>query len=99
MAVYRKKYSTNHVLTRLIESWKKSLDKTFLVGTVLMDLSKAFDCIPHDLLIAKLHAYGFSHKTVASIYLYLKRRKQKVKVNIFLSYFLRCYQGYHKGLY
>ena len=99
MAAYRKKYSNNHVLIRLIENWKKALDEKFLVGTVLMDLSKAFDCIPHDLLIAKLHAYGFSQKTVASIYLYLKRRKQKVKVNIFLSYFLRCYQGYHKGLY
>ena len=94
-----KRYSTNHVLVRLIENWKKALDEKILVGTVLMDLSKAFDCIPHDLLIAKLHAYGFSQKTVASIYLYLKRRKQKVKVNIFLSYFLRCYQGYHKGLY
>ena len=77
MAVYRKKYSTNHVLTRLIESWKKSLDKTFLVGTVLMDLSKAFDCIPHDLLIAKLHAYGFSLKTVTFIYSILNKGNKK----------------------
>ena len=48
-----------------------------------MDLSKAFDCIPHDLLIAKLHAYTFSQKTVTFIYSYRKRRKQKVNVNIF----------------
>ena len=56
MAAYRKKYSNNHVLIRFIENWKKALDEKFLVGTVLMDLSKTFDCIPHDLLIAKLRA-------------------------------------------
>ena len=77
MAAYGENYSTNHALKRLIENWKKALDEKFLVGTVLMDLLKAFDCIPHDLLIAKLHAYGFSQKTVTFIYSYLKRRKQK----------------------
>ena len=46
-----------------------------------MDLSKAFDCIPHDLLVAKLHAYGLSEDTVTFIYSYLKRRKQGVKIN------------------
>ena len=86
--MYRENYSTNHVLIRLIENWKKALGEKFLVGTVVMDLSKAFDCIPHDLLIAKLliaklNAYGFSQKTVTFIYSYLKRRKQKVKVNNF----------------
>ena len=83
MAAYRKKYCTNHVLIRLIENWKKVLDEKFLVGTALRDLSKAFYCIPHDLLIPKLHAYGFSQKTVTFIYSYLKRRKQKVRLTIF----------------
>ena len=46
-----------------------------------MDLSKAFDSISHDLLIAKLHAYGFSIDTVTFFYSYLKRRNQNVKVN------------------
>ena len=77
MAAYRNKYSTNHVLLRLIGNWKKALDEKFLVGTVLTDLSKAFDCIPHNLLVAKLHAYGFSQKTVTFIYSYIKRRKEK----------------------
>ena len=43
---------------RLLEEWKKCLDNNYVVGEVLMDLSKAFDCIPLDLLIAKLEAYG-----------------------------------------
>ena len=64
ISAYRKGYSTNHVLKRLIENWKTSLDKNPFNGAVLMDLSKALDCIPHDLLINKLHAYGLSFDTV-----------------------------------
>ena len=97
MGAYTKKYSTNHVLIRLTENWKKALDEKFLVGTVLMDLSKAFDCIPHDLLIAKLHAYSFSLKAVTFIYSYLKRRKQKVKVNNVLSDFFTLLSGVPQG--
>ena len=56
ISAYRKGYSTNHVLIRLIENCKTTLDKNLFTGAVFMDLSKAFDCIPHNLLIAKLHA-------------------------------------------
>ena len=44
-----------------------------------MDLSKVFHCNPHDVLIAKLHAYGFNKRAVTYLYLYLTRRKQSVK--------------------
>ena len=47
----KKGYSANHILIRLIENWRTTLDKNLFTGTVLMDLSKAFDCIPHDLLM------------------------------------------------
>ena len=60
IAAYRKTYSSSHVPVRLIENWKKHLDNKIIVGAVLMDLSKPFDYIPHGLLIAKLHDYGFS---------------------------------------
>ena len=97
IAAYRENYRTNHVLIRLIENWKKARDEKLLAGTVLMDLSKAFECIPHDLIIAKLHAYAFSQKTVTFIYSYLKRRKQKAKVNKFLSDFLTLLSGVPQG--
>ena len=50
LSAYRKGYSTQHVLMRLIEEWKSKLDKGYVVGAILMDLSKVFDCVPHDLL-------------------------------------------------
>ena len=56
---YRKNSSTQHVLTRLVEEWREHLDKHFVVGAVLTDLSKSFDYIENDLLIAKLAVYGF----------------------------------------
>ena len=83
-------------MTRLIENWKKALDEKFFVGAVLMNLSKAFDCIPHDLLIAKLHACGFSEKTVTFIYSYLKCRKH-VKIENYYSDFLTLLSGVPQG--
>ena len=53
LSAYRENYSTQHLFIRLAEEWKKHLDNNEVVGGVLMDISKAFDCIPHDLLIAK----------------------------------------------
>ena len=65
----------------MLEEWREKLDNNFVVGAVLMDLSKAFDCISHALLIAKLAAYGIDGKTLKLIYSYLKGRKQCVKIN------------------
>ena len=70
-------YSSNHVLLKLIEEWKKSLDDKNIIGTVLMDLSKAFDCISHDLLAAKLYDYGLSIDAITFIYSHMKRRNRE----------------------
>ena len=97
VSAYRSKYSSNHMILRLIEEWKEKLDKGFFAGAVLMDLSKAFDCIPHDLLIAKLNAHGFDRKSLVFFYSYLKRRKQCVNVNNMQSTFQTLLSGVPQG--
>ena len=74
------------MLIKKIEEWRKNLDDNFLVGVVLTDLSKAFDCIRHDLLIAKFSAYGLSSDSLCYIYSYLKNRKQCIQINKQLVY-------------
>ena len=81
ISVHRKNYNSQHVLIRLIEEWLEYLDKNFFVGAVLTDWSKAFDCIPHDLLIAKLEPYSLGEKALSYIYLYLTKRNQSGRIN------------------
>ena len=78
---YRKGYGTQHCLLVMIEMWRKALDERKVAGAILTDLSKAFDCLSHDLLIAKLEAYGFDISALKVIYDYLKNRLQRTKVN------------------
>ena len=88
LSSYRPNFCTQHVFLRLIEKWRNFLDCNKVVGAVMTDLSKAlFDCLPHDLLIAKLAAYSFDHNTIELIHSYLKNRKQSV-----------CINGYHSQL-
>ena len=77
---YRKGFSTQPSLMTLVENWKKATDDKNKFGALLIDLSKAFDCICHDLLIAKLDAYGLKKDAINLIADYLSRRKQRVKV-------------------
>ena len=62
---YRKGYNAQYALIAMVEKWKKSLDEKGAAGAILMDLSKAFDTINHELLIAKLDAYGFDNSALA----------------------------------
>ena len=73
------------------------MDNNYFVGAVITDLSKAFDCIPHDLLIAKLEAYGFDNYTIRYVYSYLKNRKQCVKINNTYSDLLDIISGVPQG--
>ena len=79
------------------EEWKKSLDDKNIIGAVLMDLSKAFDCIPHDLLMAKLYTFGLYMDAITFIYSYMKRRKQGVKINDTESLFKILLSGLPQG--
>ena len=65
----------------MLEKWKRSIDNGKAFGALLTDLSKAFDCLDHELLIAKLNAYGFSLAALKLIHDYLSNRKQRTKIN------------------
>ena len=94
---FREGHSTQHAILNLLKNWQKTLDKSGVVGTVLMDLSKAYDCLPHDLLIAKLPAYGFEDFATSLISGYLSKRYQRVKIeSVFISY-LEILRGFPQG--
>ena len=77
---FRKGYSTQTAILNLLKNWENCLDNKGVVGTVLMDLSKAYDCLPHNLLLAKLKAYGFDKSSFDLIRSYLSNRHQRVKI-------------------
>ena len=81
---FRKAHGTQHSLITILEKWKSDLDKGENVCCLFMDLSKAFDTINYDILLAKLKAYGFSNKSVALMCSYLKNRKRERKLIITL---------------
>ena len=94
---YRKGFSTQQALLSLIEKWKTVLDSKSYGGAVLMDLSKAFDTINHNLLIAKLHAYGFSKESLKLIKSYLSNRWQRTKANLSFSSWSELILGVPRG--
>ena len=65
----------------MIEKWRESLDQGGAYGALLTDLSKAFDCLPHELIIAKLHAYGVDMPSLKLVNSYLSKRRQRIKIN------------------
>ena len=81
----------------MIEKCRKVLDKRGFAGLLLIDLSKAFDCIDHELLIAKLHAYGFDIKSLELIRSYLHDRIQRVKINSSFSHWSNVESGIPQG--
>ena len=94
---FRKAHSTQHALFKLLQAWQEELDKSGLVGTILMDLSKAYDCLPHDLLIAKLEAYGVDKGALKLISNYLSNRKQRTKVGSSYSSWYEILRGVPQG--
>ena len=78
---FRKGFSTQQCLLAMLEKWKRAIDNGKCFGALLTDLSKAFDCLEHELLIAKLNAYGFHLSALKLIHDYLSNRKQRTKIN------------------
>lgn len=97
LSAFRKGYGCQTALLKVIEDWKKALDQNKYVAAILMNLSKAFDCLPHDLLILKLKTYGVSPSALNLIDSYLKNRKQCVKVGPHISNWQDIYKGVPQG--
>ena len=76
---FRKCDSIQNALFKLLQAWQEEWDKCGFVGTILMDLPKAYDCLPHALLDAKLEAYGVGKAALNLISNYLLHRKQRKK--------------------
>ena len=97
LSAFRKRYGCQHVLTKLIEDSKRALDNHMHVGLLLLDLSKAFDCLPHRLLICKLNAYGVSRESCSLLLSYLKDRLQRVKLSAAKSDWAKMTKGVPQG--
>ena len=94
---FRQGYGTQHCLLAVIEKLRKIRDKKGIFAAVLTNLSKDFDCIPHNLLIAKVSAYGFDRKSLMFISTYLESRKQRTRIGLAFSDYLNMLFGVPQG--
>ena len=97
LCAFKKGHSTQHALFRVVEMIRRCIDKGGITGMVLMDLSKAYDCLPHDLLMAKLNAYGVGIDSLKLIYSFLTDRKQRVKIGTSFSTWKYLPKGVPQG--
>ena len=94
---FTKEFNAPNCLLVFVEKCCEVLDKQGYAGILLTDLSKAFDCLNHELLIAKLHAYGFSLESLTFIQSYLTNRIQRVKTNSSFSEYSNVESGVPQG--
>ena len=94
---FRKGNSEQQCLLTMTEKWRKCVDSNGACGALLTDLSKAFDCLPHSLLIAKLHVYRFDKTSKEYFRDYLSHRKQKIKINKTFSNWTNILHGVPQG--
>ena len=94
---FRQGLSAQYCLISMIEKWEKSVDKGKTFAALLTDLSKAFDCLSHDLIIAKLNSYGFSLSAAKPMQSYLCNRKQRTKINTAYSSWKEILCGVPQG--
>ena len=94
---FRKGFSTQYCLFVMTEKWQKCLDNGGVSWAILTVLSKAFDCILHDLLIVKLAAYGFNYQSLRIIERFLSNRQQRTKINNVFSRYSEIIYGVPQG--
>ena len=97
LCAFRKYYGCQDVLLKAVEDIKEGLERNEYIGCILMDLSKAFDCLPHRLLVSKLYAYGFAPDTCNLFKSYLCNRYQRVKLGTSRSNWTLIKRGVPQG--
>ena len=96
---FRKEFNAERCLLVLVEKCREVLDKRGYAGILLTDLSKAFECINHELLIAKLHAYGFSLESLNLFKTIYPTESKGLKSILRSVNMVMLNQDYHKGQY
>jgi len=94
---FRKNHSCNTALVKLIDTWLKYIDEGRVIGTVFLDLKKAFDLVDHQILLYKLRLYHFSEKSLKLFSSYLSDRSQLVKLGNTQSEALPVVSGVPQG--
>ena len=90
---FRKDYGAQDCLLAMLENWKSAVHKGKVFGALLTDLSKAFDCLSHDLL----NAYGFNLAALKLVQSYLSKRRQRTKINQSYSSWKEIFSGVLQG--
>ena len=96
---FRKGFSAQHCLVSILEQWKSTTDNKKAFGALLTDLSNTFDCLSHDLLIAKLNTYEFNMSALRFVHSYLKNPMQRTKKTQTVVLGKKLCFGFYKGLY
>ena len=94
---FRKGFSAQHCSVLMFEKWKCATDNKKSFGALLTDLPKAFDCLSHELLIAKLNVYGFNMSALRFVHSYLKSSMQRTKINSEYTYWEEIMFGVPQG--
>ena len=94
---FRNNHSCESALTAIIDDWITAIDKNKIVGTVLLDLSKAFDLVDHKILLSKLRCYQFGEGSLTWFESYLTQRQQQVSIAGKLSSSMHISSGVPQG--
>ena len=97
LSAFRPGFGCQTALLKIVEDWKRALDDNKYIAAISIDLSTAFDCLPHNLLLLKLEAYGLTKQSLNLLKNYLEEREQRVKVGGTYSEWSQLLKGVPQG--
>ena len=97
LCAFRKGHGCQTTLLRLLEDLKYALDNNEFIAAILMDLSKAFDCLPHSILLCKLSSYGLTENAIKLMESYISDRKQQFQIGNVVSSWTEIKKGVPQG--